>query len=187
MAIEATTFTPDSTIFPWADADGQADTTQPIGELMFNVKDGVIPVPGAGDSQEVRCDVTLPPNFSYVLTDLTMSLLGVGLKAADNWENLASLIYLGDVTPGSPDGIEWGLGWTSEGPTNATGLVWFHVYKNFGKIPGFQQNAGGLWQTRVQNKTVDDIGAQFQFTMRFLIYTIGQQFDAAINTPQLIR
>jgi len=186
MAIEATTFTPVFTMFPWSDSSGHEDTLQPIGSLMANVRDGVIPVPGAGDSQEVRCDVTLPENFSYVLTDAYMSILGAGATSASNWEVLASLIFQ-DTTPGQPQTFELGLNWFTDGVSQATGLIWVNAYRVATPLPTFQQLAGGLWQTRAHNNTNDDIAAQFQLTMRFLVYTIGQQFDSKVNTPQLIR
>lgn len=188
MAIVTTTFTPDLTVFPWSDTDAPDPGRRgirPLGELVAVVLDGAVGAPGAGDNQHVSCNVTLPDNFQYILTDAMASVVGIGLAAADNWEAQAGLIVF-DLG-GTPTPLkEFAVGMSSVAPWQlATSFV--KAWRPDDPLPTYLLNGGTFIETSYTNLTDDDIAVVFNFVFRFLTYTVAQQFDAGVNTPLLVR
>ncbi len=186
MAIVTTSIIPTLTYFPWADRGGVIEESiQPVGELIANSRDEPVTLSGVGDTQELRWNWTLPPNNSYVCIDLTAT---INIPAAANtWEDVNSLIFF-DTTELAAQTFEWGIGLISDGVAHQAGTVnQGKFYRPASPLPTFQQNAGGSWQAAFVNLTTNEPAANFNGTARFLVYTIGQQYDAAVNTPLLIR
>lgn len=162
------------------------DTIQPVGELMANSNDEAITLSGTGDTQEIRWAVTLPVNYSYVITGISAN---IELAAANTWEDLQNLMWIDTNATSPPFGqsFEWGIGLESKGVARFPGTAQqVQVYHPI-KLPTFQMLGGGTLQATFVDLTTEEPAANFNCTARFLMYTIGQQFDAAINTPQLIR
>lgn len=185
MAVIATTFSPEFTVFPWEGSPGQAESIRPIGELIANIRDGDVPLTGVGDSQLVRADVTLPVNFTYALTGASVNIITAGVPADNNWDALASMIFF-DTVSGGNQTMEWGIGWRSHGVTSIDSNS-AQMYCPGCPLPTFLQVGGSLWQSRFTNPTTNDIEATFNMTFRFLMFTISQRFDSLVNTPQLNR
>ena len=183
MAIVTTVITPSLTMFPWSDLDGQQpDSIQPIGELMANSVDEDVTLSGAGDTQEVRWSITLPQNFNYVLQDITAN---ISLAFTNTWSDLASMILF-DLS-GQVPAFNWSVGMKSEGVTRGPGTVgqrqtWAPNY-----LPKFQLGSGGIVQTTFVDLTAEEPAAVFNGTARFLIYTVAQRYNSAVNTPLLVR
>lgn len=150
-----------------------------MGELIANVKDGAVALSGAGDTQEIVFNITLPVNFVYVLSDMSANVIGTGLPAAITWEELGFSQFLGS-------GREYSIGWFSRG-AHQVGASSMMSWGNGQDIPGFLIVGGGSWQNRLSNQTDEEIAVTFNFTMRFLVYSVQQRFDSRINTPQLTR
>lgn len=187
MAIVTTTIVPVLTLFPWADKfAGMPKSIQPIGELMANSRDAAITLSGAGDTQEARWSITLPANYAYVLTNYS-STIAVG--ATNTWPDLQSLIFSDTIgSLGGTQTFEWGVGLKSDGVTIRPGSVTeIQVYRPTGPLPSFLQFGGGIWNSTFIDLTAEEPVAELNATARFLVYTVDQQYDANVNTPQLIR
>lgn len=186
MAIVTTTVVPELTIFPWRDPGGlQSDRIQPIGELIANSLEEDITLSGTGDTQEIRWTVTLPVNYTYVLQNFSAT---IDVAAANTWEDVQWLGFqdlAGKI--GSLPVFRYGIGLKSEGVVRApASVVQKQVYRP-NAYPSFQQLGGGVWQATYVDMTTEEPAAIFNSTARFLIYRIDQQYDVAVNTPQLIR
>lgn len=188
MAIETTDFTPTERIFPWGDTGAPNPTVRglrPLGELYVNVLDGVVPVPSAGDNQNVTVNVNLPDNFVYLFMDTAVSVDGVGLATADNWEDLASIVLF-DVSTGVVPNLEYSIGYVSAGGIGF-GTRWIHNWRAQAPFPTYMLAGGTRVLTRFTNLTNDDIASNFNLVHRFIQYTVTQQFDAGVNSPILTR
>lgn len=184
MAVITTTVVPVITLFPWTDVGGQSpDSIQPVGEIMANSLEEDVTISGVGDTQEIRWSVTLPANYSYVLQDFTAM---IAVAAANTWEDNQSLIFL-DLSATAVPAFRWGVGLKAEGVTRAPGTTsQLQTYRP-NAYPKFQITGGGIFQATFVDLTTDEPAAVFNCTARFLQYTIGQRYDASINTPLLIR
>lgn len=192
MAIEVTEFVPTLEVFPWSDTgapDPSRQGIRPMGNLRATMVGGVIPVPGAGDFQAFRATITLPDNFMYALQDVYCAIGGAGADPASdsNWELIANMDYL-DATAGNTN-TECRLPLISPGAAMhaMSGASWQQAYCLDCPVPKFLQKAGSVFSLRFVDRTVDDIAADFDLTMSFLVFTIAQEFDAGVNTPILIR
>jgi hypothetical protein len=161
----------------------------PLGEIFAVVRDGVIAQPGVGDSANVTSNVTLPVNFMYALTDISVDIDVAGLIGDNNWALRGTAIWFDTVgvTPSSAK-LEFSVGLSSPGAIaqqsgTRAGVSFFPI----GPLPNFLQVGGGLWNFTFENLTTNDIAANFNFVARFLRYTVAQQFDAGVNTPSLTR
>lgn len=187
MAIVVSTITPELTLFPWQDPGGsQGDSIQPVGELVANSLDAAITLSGAGDTQEARWQVTLPNNYTYVLHDISCM---IEIAATNSWPDNQWLGFLDTAgQPGALPGFRFGVGLTSPGVViGAASVVERQVYRPTSELPHFQQLGSGVWQATFVNLTAEEPVGTFNGHARFLVYTIDQQYDVAINTPQLIR
>ncbi len=186
MAVVTTTIVPELTFFPWQDrGQNMGKGLAPVGEIIANSRDAAITLSGAGDTQEARWVITLPPNNSYVMIDYSATI-NIG-AAANTWETVQSLVFF-DTTLLGPQTFEWGVGLVTDGESSLPGTInKAKVWRPASPLPTFQQNAGGLWQTTLVDLTAEEPAANLNATARFLVYTIDQQYDAAVNTPQLIR
>lgn len=189
MAIETTTLVPVLQFFPWSDTRAPlagSDALRPMGELYSVIVDGVIAAPGASTNQVLRVDTTLPANFVYSLIDISMSMLGVGLATAGNWENLATCIIF-DLSASPPvPNKEYGVNLVSDGVAQSD-ANWIQVWRPASPLPTYLYSGGSIVQTRYTNLTDNDIASSCNFIARFLQYSVAQQYDAGVNTPQLIR
>lgn len=187
MAIVTTTLIPELTFVPWTEVGhehvGIESNPKPFGELIANTRDGVITLSGVGDTQEVRWSITLPPNFSYVLKDLAVS---VAVDGTNTWPAQANLVFF-NTSAEAPQTFEYGLGMTSEGLSLGTTVTEARHYRPAGPLPSFMQLADNVWQIVVVNATLQEPVANFNGVGRFLMYSIAQQFDTSINTPLLTR
>lgn len=191
MAIETTIFDYNLSLFPWSDTDAPDPGRRgirPQAVLLGVIRDGVIDQPGVGDNAHVRLNlVPLPANFMYVLTDYSCSIAGTGLAAADNWENNATLIYQDTVGGiGSSQSLEYSIGLTSIGPAQVD-AAWISTWRPTLALPTFMMAGGGNLQARFTNLTNNDVAGNLNAIVRFLVYTLTQEFDAGVNTPLLIR
>lgn len=190
MAIEVTEFVPDLEVFPWSDTgapDPAVRGVRPMGNLRAVIEDGVVAVPGAGDFQMFRSNTTLPPNFMYSIQDAYVSIGGVGLPAASNWEVLGSFTYQ-DATSGNNTFVcNFPLFSRGANTQGVSGLSWAQPYCLDCPLPSFLQKAGSVFSIRLINRTVDDIAITVDITLSFLVFTIAQEFDAGVNTPLLTR
>lgn len=185
MAIVTTTVVPVLRIFNWSGATGQGKASAPIGQLIASARDAAVALTGVGDSQQVNCNVTLPDNYTYVLTDASAGIDIAGLPAAINWDVLGTCIYFPPAD--EPDNATYGLTWASDGAVQGPGVFSNQQYEMNARYPKFQLQPGALFQSSFHNVTTNDIGAGFNFHLRFLIFTIAQEFDSRVNTPELIR
>lgn len=189
MAIELTQITPELAMFPWADTgapDSSDKSLRPLGVLQAKVRDTTIAVPAAGDNQVVSVTTVLPVNFMYVLTDIAAYMRTVGLVAANNWEEFAGLLFFDSAGPAIIDTIEYPMGYNST-LTGASNLTANRAWIPFGPLPKFLQVGGSTWNSVFTNNTNDDISGNLNFMARWVVYTVSQQYDAGVNTPQLIR
>lgn len=190
MAIEVTEFLPALETFPWSDTDAPdpADRgIRPIANLRAVLEDGIVPVPGAGDFQMFRANVTLPPNFVYSLQDAYVNIGGAGLVAASNWETIASFTYQ-DATSGNNTFVcHFPLFSRGAVTLGVSGSSWTQPYCIDCPFPTFLQKAGSLFSVRLINRTVDDIAITVDILLNFLVFTVAQEFDAGVNTPLLTR
>lgn len=181
MALIKTTIVPVLTVEPWTDPSGPGlpGTPQPMAELIANSKDAAVALSGAGDTQEIAWDITLPVNFVYILTDISVNVLGTGLPAVITWDALAFCQFLGS-------GREYSIGLKSSGPSQI-GANSSMSWTNDQVLPNWLIVGGGTWVSRFSNAVEEEIGVTFNATARFLQYSIAQRFDSRINTPQLTR
>lgn len=185
MAVVTTTIVPSLTFFPWTDEGGQSpDTIQPIGEIMANSLEEDVTLSGTGDTQEIRWNITLPVNYSYVLQDLAIMLESTAMT----WNDNQTLIFL-DLVDGPVPAFRYGVGLLSQAGASGRGPGTTSSIKTWRPTayPKFQQGGAGVWQSTLVNLTTEEPAAVLNATARFLQYTIGQRYDAGINTPQLIR
>lgn len=188
MSIVLTTVVPVLSSLPWSDTgapDPSDKSIQPMGVLQAKIRDEVIGAPGTGDNQVVLVNIQLPVNFMYSLTDIACSFRTTGLVAANNWEDDAVCLFFDSAGPAIIDTIEYLMGYKSQLlASNTTSL---RSYQPFGEIPKFLQVGGSTWQSVFTNNTDDDIVATMNLMARFLVFTVDQQYDVGVNTPQLVR
>ncbi len=189
MAVIRSTLAPILTMDPWVEGSGQIFSEAPFGELIAQVNPSTtnVTLSGAGDTQEVICNVVLPPNFVYVLADLSVNIQVLGAPALNTWDDFNYLTYVGTTAGG--DARVWGIGWenVSGSAVAAHTTAGSKIYTNGGPLPNWTQAGGGTWHTTFTNANQEEAAATLYFTMRFLVYSIAQRLDARINTPVLIR
>lgn len=182
MAIITVTFTPALVFTPWTDAPGAPKDPSPVGELNAGTAGGSMTLSGAGDTQEARWTVTLPANYSWVLTDVALSMQ-TATAGTNSWPDLQNAQYFDGNT-----GLLYALGLISDGVMVGQGsLAEIQAYRLRGDKPTFMQKAGAIWQFTLVNLTAEEPVGIFNAHARFLAYTIDQEFDTRINTPVLTR
>jgi len=189
MARITTTFTPTIIPFPFRTGDDDAIGMKPSAAITAVVLSAAVAASGANDNQAVRIDLALPPNFSYVITDL-MAKINVA-AAANTWDDIGMISYL-DASDTEFRTTEYGIEMLSQGQIEAS-TVRLKIFTPTGLLPSFQMippvggAVGAFLQGFWENSTDQQAAATFSFTARFLQYTVAQAYDVDVNTPLLIR
>lgn len=180
MARVLTTVVPTLHTFPWSGARGEGPSIRPIAELLAFANGAAITISGVGDTQQIQVLVTLPVNYTYAWVYANAAIVGAGAKTADNWEDDAALNY-------TTSGTFVATSWISAGASEQTGN-WVKSFRlPEGTLPNTLLRGGDPVASQFMNLSTDDIAVTFSMTLRFLVYTVVQEFDTAVNTPILVR
>lgn len=188
MAIETTTFDLTPRTFGLTSLPEPALRNSPVPrqELLFDIFNATVPVPGAGDFQNVRVETLLPPGFAYALTDIFLSITGA--DAAD-W-GISALLELRDGT--ETGDTSWRIKMESVESFEVAGLATNQCGRGYTwpvlpKRLILPAKAGAEVRASVSNVTVDGAAATCNYSARYLVYDIAQAHHWEVNTPQLVR
>lgn len=97
MALISTTFTPVAGYFPYTGIADVARTERsaiPRAEVVFSQIDGAVTLSGAGDTQRININMSLPRNYAYALVDANMAVTGAD---ATQWLSVATMAVFNDL------------------------------------------------------------------------------------------
>lgn len=188
MALTTTTVNPTLEPFPYAGMPERqrGQTPIPSREMRCYTRDKSITAGGAGNEQRLVVQLDLPPNYAYVLVDLSCML---GLAGSINWDAVIQG-YLQDGLTTVKSRIPMEL--FSHGITEYTAAgserrVW--IPEDIPRATLIPSVAGEQVRLHLEtiNSTQNDGAASFTFYARFLEFTIEQAHHWQVNTPEPVR
>lgn len=187
MALVTTSITPVISTFPYEVMAPIRYTDQPRGELIASIQSGAVAATGSGDDAQVNIAVNLPVNFSYVMTDFSVS---VETDGTNTWQSEACLVYV-DAEAAAQRLVRYGM--RCPGSICQDGDFEAMVYQTLFSLPKFQMMpfrggaAGSQVFMRLRNVNLQEIAATVDMTARFLIFDVAQRYTVPVNIATLTR
>lgn len=192
MATITTSLTPSPRFFPYQGiSDPNRDqSVVPRGELVFSGQREAITDGGVGNDQLLAINCQLPQNFSYVLTDVGLTIEMVDVGDTCLWDETVQLTALDAQTVANRflttpyPGISTGNFLELEGAAGRQ-VYAFNSLPRFVILPPAGDNASVL--ISAGNPTLNDNSSTATFLVRVLMYDISQAYHYEVNTPIPVR
>lgn len=191
MATTTSSFSPNPAVFPY---QGMPEIPMersaiPRGEVQYRIVGGAVTIGAVGEDQRIAITCSFPPNFSYVLAEVTMKI-AVGQGLDNDWQAVA----IGNITDSTGVDINYqtnfeGINTAIGDDTTVVGPKRIYGFDNLPKVtiltpPG---STPGRLAVTCANLTLAGPVGTLDFFARFYQYDVTQTHHYAVNSPTLIR
>jgi len=185
MAVITTQITPAAQVFPYESKRELADSLVPLGECFF-WWDEAITVSGANDTQIVIITCNLPANFSYTVLDVTDRLYStnglVTFELVTSLNYINAMLLVGSTV--SYQGQSAGAFGDENGPDV---MIFDYPILNTGMLYSRRGTQGNITLSHTNANQQESQAVFSNGMVRLLQYEYRQAFEAAPNTPILVR